>query len=502
MKAHLLIVIGLALGLVLLVFMAASGPVSWAQPTCQRYVSYEGSDLSNCSAEAKPCRTVQYAIGQSSKGDRICVSSVLLKPDPTVYSETITFDRSVILDGAWESMCTVHTGCAFQPAEPCAADRVVLHAEGAGRVITIEPDTEPTVDCFTITGGDADTLGGDPDGNHAGGGIFADRAAPIIVNNVITANFGCDVCTGFYGRGGGIYLLDVPSTALVSNNLIANNVADESTWGKGGGIMLRDSDAAVEENEIRYNRAGHSAGYGGGITVEGGEPTIKGNEIHHNIAGQTVQGLGGGIFVWSNTTASIEGNIIYYNQAISGAGDPGMASRGGGIYYSGNPTVQAVIWDNDVGQNIASPVSHQGYGGGLYASGLVTPSLIGANNLSSNIAGHNDNGKGGGIYLDGSEATLQGNEIVDNTATWSGSMGKGGGVFVEGSAVTIRGNAIARNTGSRFSGLPSSMGFGAGMVISDAVALVQDNLITGNRATNSPDFAAGGGAYVFTSTVR
>ena len=45
MKAHLLVVLGLALGLVLLVFLAAPAPVSHAQPTCQRYVSYEGSDL-------------------------------------------------------------------------------------------------------------------------------------------------------------------------------------------------------------------------------------------------------------------------------------------------------------------------------------------------------------------------------------------------------------------------------------------------------------------------
>ena len=154
----------------------------------------------------------------------------------------------------------------------------------------------------------------------------------------------------------------------IGNNLIANNVADNSTWGQGGGIMLRDSDAKVEGNEIRYNRAGLSAGYGGGITVVGGEPTIRANEIDHNVAGQSVQGLGGGIFVWSSTTARIEGNIIYDNQAISGPGDPGMASRGGGIYYSGDPTVQAVIWDNDIGQNVASPVSHKGYGGGLYAT--------------------------------------------------------------------------------------------------------------------------------------
>ena len=505
MKAHLLIVLGLALGLVLLVFMAASGPVSWAQVTCQRYVSYEGSDgiggpVNDCSDPGKPCRTVQHAIDRSMTGDRICVSSVLLKPDPTVYSETITIDRSVILDGAWESQCFTHNPCVFQPTTPCTADRVVLHAEGKGRVITIEPRTQPTIDCFTITGGDANTLGGDPDGNHAGGGIFSDGASPIISHNIITGNFGCDTCTGFYGRGGGIYLLNAPSTALIGKNVIANNVADDSSWGKGGGIMLRDSDAVVELNEIRDNRAGLSAGYGGGITVEGGEPIIKGNEIHDNVAGQAVQGLGGGIFVWSKSTARIEGNDIYDNLAISGPGDPILASRGGGIYYSGDPVVEAIILNNRLGRNTASPVSHPGHGGGLSASGLLPPSLIAGNTFDGNVAGALDSGWGGGLYLDGSEATVADNDFLFNAATESGPQGKGGGLYVEGGTVTLRDNTLTRNAGGR--DVAGSMAYGGGMVLSDTVALVLDNLITGNRGTYSPEFAIGGGAYVFTSTVQ
>jgi len=97
--------------------------------------------------------------------------------------------------------------------------------------------------------------------------------------------------------------------------------------------MLRDSDAQVLSNTIEYNRAGHSAGYGGGITVKDGTPTIADNDILHNVGGQSVQGLGGGIFVWSTTPATIERNLIEYNQALNGPGDAGLISRGGGIYY-------------------------------------------------------------------------------------------------------------------------------------------------------------------------
>jgi hypothetical protein len=40
------------------------------------------------------------------------------------------------------------------------------------------------------------------------------------------------------------------------------------------------------------------------------------------------------------------------------------------------------------------------------------------------------------------------------------------------------------------------------MVISDTVALVQDNQILSNRATNSPDVGVGGGIYALASTLR
>jgi hypothetical protein len=199
----------------------------------------------------------------------------------------------------------------------------------------------------------------------------------------------------------------------------------------------------------------------------------------------------------------LEGNDIHGNRAISGAGDPALISRGGGIYYGGYPKVQAAIYDNTIRSNTASPVSHLGHGGGLYATGLVTPSLVAGNTFEQNIAGFNHDGNGGGIYIDTSEATLRGNELNGNIASWAGSWGQGGGLFVDASTVTIRGNTFARNNGGGFPGPPAStIGYGGGMVISGTLALVQDNTVTGNRATNSPQFAVGGGIYVFTSTVR
>jgi hypothetical protein len=442
---------------------------------------------------------VQYAIDHATDGDVICVADHLLAPGPTIYDENLIITRSLTLDGKWAAACVDPSDlkCSFTPVT-CMAERVVLDALGAGRVISISGNIEPTIDCFTITGGDAAGLGGDPDGNDAGGGIYSQHAAPIIINNVITGNYGCDVCPSAYGRGGGIYLLDSPATAIISGNLVAYNVADESTWGQGGGIMLRDSDAQVSHNTIQNNRAGHSAGYGGAITVKDGSPTIADNDILYNVAGQLVQGLGGGIFVWSSTPATIERNRVEYNQAITGLGDPIHHSRGGGIYYAGNPTTTAIIRDNTVENNIASPMGPVGQGGGIYLGGLVSPSLVSGNRLEWNVAGHNDDGYGGGIYVADSEVTISGNDFFDNAATWAGSHGEGGGVYATGGTVLLQGNVITRNHGAYSPGFPSTAtGYGGGIAISGTLTTIQDNWIVGNRGTDADELGAGGGIYGF-----
>ena len=264
MKRRLLLALALGIGLAILVSATMSDRPTRAQGTCDRYVlAFDGGDTTDCSDENLPCRTVQYAIDQASDGDVICVADYVdgIIPGPTTYAETIVVTKSITLDGAWEAGCMgIHPRLCSFTAVPCAPEKVVLDAQECGRVISISGNITPTIDCFTITGGDADELGGDPGGSNAGGGIYSRDAAPIVVHNIITGNFGCDFCTSTYGRGGGIYLLNAPATAVISGNLIANNVADESTWGQGGGIMLRDSDAQVLSNTIEYNRAGHSAG--------------------------------------------------------------------------------------------------------------------------------------------------------------------------------------------------------------------------------------------------
>ena len=487
--------VGLALALPVLLDVLPPADVRAAPAATIRYVLDDGgTDTGDCTGDQNPCKTVQYALAQAGDGDTIRVGD-------GVYSGIVVITRSVTLEGGW-SVWSFMGWLLWNRPSPCEPDLVTLDRLGCGRVISITGDITPVIDCFTITGGDANGLGGDPPGNNAGGGIYSKDAAPIITNNVITGNYGCQTCSGGYGRGGGIYLLNAPATAVISGNLIANNVADESTWGQGGGVMLRDSDVQVLNNTIEYNRAGHVPGDGGGIAVRGGSPTIADNDILDNVAGLAVYCHGGGVYVRSSTTVTIERNLIEGNIALNSAGDTG---RGGGIYYTGNPTVSAVIRDNTIRDNTAAPYGPYGEGGGIYLGGLTPSSQVSGNTLEGNVAGYNDNGNGGGLYVDESEVTIAHNHISGNSATWAGDLGEGGGLFANGGVVLIQSNVITGNFGAGFPGPPSTAdGYGGGVAISGSLSIVQDNWIVGNGGTNGTGGAggAGGGVYGYLGSVQ
>ena len=186
---RIFLVLIMAVGSVYL-FLAFAGQQSASAITiCDRYVlAIGGADSTDCSSEKSPCKTIQYAIDQASTDDRICVAKHTLA-GPLEYKETLLIEETIYLDGAWDAACIgpTHPTCSFTKIT-CTPSNVTIDADGAGRVVTIKENTAPTVDCFTITGGDADGEGGDPyigGENDAGGGIFSSEANPVIINNII-----------------------------------------------------------------------------------------------------------------------------------------------------------------------------------------------------------------------------------------------------------------------------------------------------------------------------
>jgi len=479
-----------------------------AQEECDRYVSLGRDDVGDCSDQYHPCGTIQYAIRQAAPGARVCVATYY-PPAPRTYTGSLEITKSLVLDGAWMFQCIDPHGlqCKFTSI-PCDPANIILDAQGAGRVISISGGIGGngvitlTIDCFTITGGDAVGLGGvkkpNEDFEHdAGGGIFSRDAAPIIMNNVITGNFG-GKSTPTYGHGGGVCLVNAPATALIYNNLIAYNVGDGSTTGAAGGVLLFNSDAEVVSNTIRNNRAANSAGRGGGIAVRGGRPSLAGNTIISNAGSSGIEAQGGGIYINSSGPVTLTRNRIHNNEALSNAGGNSWTARGGGVYAGGDAGGVVVMKFNQIYNNIAAPLSpHQGNGGGVYLYNLVIPSGLYGNEIHDNVAGFNDSGAGGGVYLKNSVTLMEDNAIFNNAASWSGNLGTGGGLFVDGGQLRLADNTITDNHAVAFTGPPNTdtVGLGGGVYVTHTTAFsASGNTLTGNTSAGD-----GGGMYVISS---
>jgi hypothetical protein len=506
MKGKLLLSIGLAgllLALMLGLLAVGKSPVARADSgACDRYLVNGGNDSwpdNNCSDPNNPCKTVQYALGWALDGETICVADRDDLVGASTYYGPIVITKSVTLDGAWAAHPNpLGAGWMFTPTA-CHPENVVLSGNRTARVISIT-NASPTIRCFTITGGNASNATGDA---HCGGGIAARDAAPIIVSNIITGNYGCQgaACTG-NGRGGGICMVNILPTAVISNNLIANNVADNAAIGQGGGLYLEDASPQVLSNTIQGNRAGQSAGDGGGIFAAlktGGPLLIADNYILQNVAGQADQGDGGGIFVWSSTPVTIERNRIELNNALRGTASAGLYSRGGGIYFDGP---LAVIRDNRLKSNVATLLDRRGLGGGMYLHGLSASAVVAGNVVAyDNRASYRTDGRGGGIYLDECYATVMGNQVFGNMAA-SSAPAYGGGIYVNGGGGVIQGNVITGNSAILFTAA-GEWAYGGGMAVSGSMALVQDNLIARNTAAwGSSARGVGGGVYVWAGAPR
>jgi hypothetical protein len=487
--SRLLLAFGSGLALALALLAALSGPPARAADGCDRYVvNPGGADTGSCSSQNSPCQTVQYALEQTSPGERICVAdrSGSGFEGPSVYTGTIVVTKSVILDGAWIAGRSILGSWTFL-SNDCTPANVVLDAQGAGRVISITGTITPTIQCFTITGGDAAGLGGDPGagidpGGDAGGGIYSGGAAPLILNNVISGNYGCQGCAG-NSHGGGIYLLDAPATAVISGNLIANNVADDSFDGMGGGIMMRNSDAQIRHNTIQGNRAGHSVSIGGGIAVEGGAPTIADNDVLTNVASLSGSGFGGGVSIRETSAVTVEYNLIQGNRAYSGT-TTSQISQGGGIYYArGSGTI--VIRGNTLRDNTAAN-NGPGQGGGAYLRYLASSDAVSGNTWHNNVASESTDGYGGGAYLDTCRAPVEGNAIFGNFASLS-ATGYGGGLYVYKGAGLLQSNTITENHA-----VVNGSGFGGGAAIITSTVVLQDNQIADNRGALSGQGMGGG----------
>jgi len=310
---------GILLGLVL----SEPPPVNASPAANTRYVTATGADSSNdCTNIAAPCRTVQHAVDWSDPDDEIRVATgaytgVQARGGMT---QVVYISQTVTVRGGYSS--------DFVTWDPDAYP-TTLDAQGQGRVFSIVGGGGgPTLEGFTITGGNADGLtancpnaGGLSDG--CGGGVFVYQAHPIIVGNILTNNVAA-ISIGSHSASGGGICLSWATGSVVTGNLIISNTASLGNRGMGGGIHLYfPYDVLVVSNQILSDTAtthGTLYGWGGGIAVggSGAAAIIQGNRIEGNRTNSGGGGSGAGIYNWYSWSHFAGNQVVgnYGKQAV------------------------------------------------------------------------------------------------------------------------------------------------------------------------------------------
>ena len=252
-----------------------------------------------------------------------------------------------------------------------------------------------------------------------GGGLDIRHASDVTL-------YRCSIYDNFaLGQGGGVYVYN--SSFVATNSLVfENNVHSGFMIGVdnncGGGIFAENSDVNLFSISKIYN---NSAGKkGGGIFLKNSEAATSLSSIYENSADS-----GGGVAAYSSTFNQKSVSYIYANTA---------ATKGGGIFLENNST--ATISDASVvgypyayGPNLVT----NGSGGGVYAadSTLILSNLA---NVAHNIASED----GGGVYLTNSSLLAYSSKIGRENMDFTNSAYKGGGVFAINSILNFSNSFI------------------------------------------------------------
>jgi hypothetical protein len=328
-------------------------------------------------------------------------------------------------------------------------------AKGGGVYVTGNPSTAGSVSFIDV----------DIEGNRSnnGGGVYIDAAnAPVSFSEDCRIIDNSTEFSKNLGWGGGLLVTGVTSPAgqvsfdggIISENRAGATPAGGFGVGRGGGVMVFDTNAAIAFTGVTIAK-NSAPEFGGGVAVT----DVKGAPTPGSVS-----------FMMCDI-GDKNGNPINGNTTVDGA-----VRAGGGLDMRN--TSLAVTLDMC---NVAGNTSFGGVGGGISAS--QAPNLT-VRNLS--LISNNSASEGGGVNFESAAgATL----LADCIITGNIAVNKGGGVrLVDVSTTTptvIRDCTISNNEVMQLSG-------GGLSFEGDGKPELRACSITGNKSN-----FAGGGLYVY-----
>jgi hypothetical protein len=259
--------------------------------------------------------SIQEAVDAATVGELIQVASGVYTGVHARHGVTqvLYVSKTVTIRGGY--------GDDFRAWDP-EAYPTTLDAQGRGRVVYVSGvGISPVIEGLRIVNGDAAGQGGDPWGNDAGGGIYANVAPPIISATVIYNNAAY--------RGGGLF--------SNSGGTLRGNTFLSNTASSGGGLYLVYNAALLDANVILSNTA---TLVGGGLMVNQNDATLR-NTV---IAGNYATNRGAGLFVYDASP-----RLLHTTFARNQGAEALYATDSGGTFYSAPTLTNTIVSDHSVG---------------------------------------------------------------------------------------------------------------------------------------------------------
>jgi putative cofactor-binding repeat protein len=289
------------------------------------------------------------------------------------------------------------------------------------------------------------------DAETFGGGLYMEQNGLHIKSSKVDGNLARSSGPGgpVVAQGGGIYLADTGAITIerssVSENRASAISAGTAADALGGGLKGKLVHGTFLKtrwlgNVAHAESAGDGDVHGGALAIEpAGDLELIQSRFSGNVAdahGGSGQGSAdGGAMEVSDGRLILRNTTVDGNRATAPEGALRQAS-GGGIFA----VPDTLMFSSTVSRNTASSNGGQTLGGGLLVEGSGTSRVT-----NSTVASNHANGgtaRGGGIE------TFAGTLVVLN-ATISGNTAKlGGGIYNEGSTATLEGTILAGNQAS------------------------------------------------------
>lgn len=275
-----------------------------------------------------------------------------------------------------------------------------------------------------------------------GGGIAAKLGTVTLDDTTVENNQAVN--------GGGLFHLGIAvpgSLTLQNGSIIRNNTASSM----GGGLFLWGNVGLKSENsEISGNKALYGAGIAASqYTANFASPKLELVDTKVNSNGDANTVMGGGLYAAQGVVLNAKNTKFLDNTAKSG----------GGI----------LLWSNssaDLNNSEVSGNKATGNGGGVY----IWDSTCSLTTSNGTVFRENSGYRGGGIFSSGGTVTVEDSTFEKNTATDDG----GAIAATQNSSLTVRNSKVLENKAADTAG---------GILAEKSTLEVTDSIIDGNRAS-------------------